>query len=325
MRDMLNKISIPIESNLNEFDSYFNSSLESDVKIINTIVKYIAKKKGKRLRPRLCLLSAKICGEINENTYRAASLLEILHVATLMHDDVVDDSDLRRGWPSINRIWKNKLSILVGDYLFSKALTNMADINSIESVKILADLASRLSQGEILQIEKAVNKDINEEIYFKMISDKTASLFSVSCQLGALTATDNKEQIRSLSLFGEYLGQAFQIKDDLFDIVGNMDNIGKPSGYDLKKNMLTLPLIHILSNKSSIQRNAFKIKLRFLSKNNQFDKIRELILAEGGVDYAERKLVEISDLAKQHIDIFEDSDLKESLLSVLDFNLGREI
>ena len=325
MRDMLNKISIPIESNLNEFDSYFNSSLESDVKIINTIVKYIAKKKGKRLRPRLCLLSAKICGEINENTYRAASLLEILHVATLMHDDVVDDSDLRRGWPSINRIWKNKLSILVGDYLFSKALTNMADINSIESVKILADLASRLSQGEILQIEKAVNKDINEEIYFKMISDKTASLFSVSCQLGALTATDNKEQIRSLSLFGEYLGQAFQIKDDLFDIVGNMDNIGKPSGYDLKKNMLTLPLIHILSNKSSIQRSIFKIKLRFLSKKNQFDKIRELILDEGGVDYAERKLVEISNLAKQHIDIFEDSDLKESLLGVLDFNLGREI
>lgn len=325
MRDMLNKISIPIESNLNEFDSYFNSSLESDVKIINTIVKYIAKKKGKRLRPRLCLLSAKICGEINENTYRAASLLEILHVATLMHDDVVDDSDLRRGWPSINRIWKNKLSILVGDYLFSKALTNMADINSIESVKILADLASRLSQGEILQIEKAVNKDINEEIYFKMISDKTASLFSVSCQLGALTATDNKEEIQSLSLFGEYLGQAFQIKDDLFDIVGNMDNIGKPSGYDLKKNMLTLPLIHILSNKSSIQRSVFKIKLRFLSKNNQFDKIRELILDEGGVDYAERKLVEISDLAKQHIDIFEDSDLKESLLNVLDFNLDREI
>ena len=151
---MLHKISKPIDSNLKEFDIYFNNSLKSDVKIINTIVKYIVKKKGKRLRPRLSILSAKICGGINSNTYKVASLL--------VHDDVVDDSDLRRGWPSVGRIWKNKLSILVGDYLFSKALTNMADINSIESVKILANLASRLSQGEILQIERALSKDINE-------------------------------------------------------------------------------------------------------------------------------------------------------------------
>ena len=179
MNKMLKEISKPIESQLNIFNETFNQSLDSDVKIINTVVRYIVRKKGKRLRPRLCLLSAQMCGPINQNTHIVASLLEILHVATLIHDDVVDDSYLRRGWPSINKIWKNKLSILVGDYLFSKALINMAKVNSIESVKILANLASRLSQGEILQIEKALSKNMDEDTYFKMISDKQLHYFQL--------------------------------------------------------------------------------------------------------------------------------------------------
>ena len=325
MKSMLNKISKPIESNLEKFDSHFTESLGSDVKTINTIVNYLVRKKGKRLRPRLSLLSAKICGGINLKTYKVASLLEILHVATLVHDDVVDDSDLRRGWPSVGRLWKNKLSILVGDYLFSKALTNMAEIDSMDSVQILANLASRLSQGEILQIEKALSKNINEEIYFKMISDKTASLFSASCKLGAITATEDQKKIKALSQFGEFLGQAFQIKDDLFDIVGNIGNTGKPSGYDLKKNMLTLPLIHVLDSKSNLEKKIFKLNLKMMLRKNKFNKIKEVIINEGGIEYAESKLLEVSKRARQELEIFKDSELKEALITVLEFNLTRNL
>ena len=325
MKKILQKISEPIKSNLDEFDKHFVSSLESEVKTINTIVKYLVRKKGKRLRPRLSLLSAKICGDINIKTYKVASLLEILHVATLVHDDVVDESDLRRGWPSVGRIWKNKLSILVGDYLFSKALTNMAEIDSMDSVKILANLASRLSQGEILQIEKALSKNMTEDIYFKMISDKTASLFSASCKLGAITATDDLDKINALQNFGEYLGLGFQIKDDLFDLIGNITNTGKPSGYDLKRNLLTLPLIYILNNKSSISKRTFKLQLKLLLKKNKFNDIKELIISEGGIEYAENKLLEISKKARVELEIFEDSDVKSAMIEILEFNLVRNV
>ena len=325
MKKILQKISEPIKLNLDEFDKYFDSSLESEVKTINTIVKYLVRKKGKRLRPRLSLLSAKICGDINIKTYKVASLLEILHVATLVHDDVVDESDLRRGWPSVGRIWKNKLSILVGDYLFSKALTNMAEIDSMDSVKVLANLASRLSQGEILQIEKALSKNMTEDIYFKMISDKTASLFSASCKLGAITATDDLDKINALQNFGEYLGLGFQIKDDLFDLIGNISNTGKPSGYDLKRNLLTLPLIYILDNKSSISKRTFKLQLKLLLKKNKFNDIKELIISEGGIEYAENKLLEISKKARVELEIFEDSDVKSAMIEILEFNLVRNV
>ena len=325
MKKILQKISEPIKSNLDEFDKHFNSSLESEVKTINAIVKYLVRKKGKRLRPRLSLLSAKICGDINIKTYKVASLLEILHVATLVHDDVVDESDLRRGWPSVGRIWKNKLSILVGDYLFSKALTNMAEIDSMDSVKILANLASRLSQGEILQIEKALSKNMTEDLYFKMISDKTASLFSASCKLGAITATDDLDKINALQNFGEYLGLGFQIKDDLFDLIGNITNTGKPSGYDLKRNLLTLPLIYILDNKSSISKRTFKLQLKLLLKKNKFNDIKELIISEGGIEYAENKLLEISKKARVELEIFEDSDVKSAMIEILEFNLVRNV
>ena len=325
MKKILQKISEPIKLNLDEFDKYFDSSLESEVKTINTIVKYLVRKKGKRLRPRLSLLSAKICGDINVKTYKVASLLEILHVATLVHDDVVDESDLRRGWPSVGRIWKNKLSILVGDYLFSKALTNMAEIDSMDSVKVLANLASRLSQGEILQIEKALSKNMTEDIYFKMISDKTASLFSASCKLGAITATDDLDKINALQNFGEYLGLGFQIKDDLFDLIGNISNTGKPSGYDLKRNLLTLPLIYILDNKSSISKRTFKLQLKLLLKKNKFNDIKELIISEGGIEYAENKLLEISKKARVELEIFEDSNVKSAMIEILEFNLVRNV
>ena len=209
------------------------------------------------MRPRLCLLAAKICGNITPLTYKGASLIETIHVATLIHDDVVDESDLRRGWPSINRIWKNKIAILVGDFMFSKALSNMIKLKNFNALEILSKTAERLSQGEILQIEKALSKDINEELYYKMVSDKTASLFSAACEIGAITADADENEQKAMAKFGEKLGIAFQIRDDLFDIMGKIDDIGKPIGFDVKKNMLTLPLIHIFESVDKKEKNNF--------------------------------------------------------------------
>ena len=204
------------------FEKVYKDSLNSDVKIINSAINYISRKKGKQLRPALCLLCAKICGEPSENTYKAAALLEMIHVATLIHDDVVDDANLRRGWPSINRVWKNKLSILVGDYMFSKALTNMIQIKNFDALNILSLTAERLSKGEILQIEKVMKKDMNQNIYYKMVSDKTASLFSAACELGCITASSDKTKREKLSSFGEKFGIVFQIRDDYINLTQSL-------------------------------------------------------------------------------------------------------
>ena len=251
----------PIAEYMDRFDAVYQDSLKSDVKIINTIIGYISKKKGKRLRPKLCLLSARLCGEPTENTFKAAALIEMIHVATLIHDDVVDDAELRRGWPSINRIWKNKLSILVGDFMFSKALSNMIHLKNFDALNILSSTAERLSRGEILQIEKAIKKNMTEEVYYKMVSDKTASLFSAACELGGLTVVEDEDKGHALANFGEKFGLVFQIKDDLLDITGNIEGLGKPAGFDLKKNILTLPLIYLFENLDHSETKAVRRQL----------------------------------------------------------------
>ena len=227
-----------ISHEIQKFEEYFASNLSSNVEIINTVIKYICKRKGKRFRPILCLLSSKICGEINENSYRSAALVEMIHVATLIHDDVVDDADIRRGWPSVHRIWKNKISILVGDYMFSKALTNVINIKDRDALSVLSKTAERLSQGEISQLEKSYKKEMSEEEYMEMVSDKTSSLFSASCLLGAISATENIDKRNALKRYGELLGTMFQIQDDLLDILGKEDTVGKPTMYDIKRNMM---------------------------------------------------------------------------------------
>ena len=199
MNSLLSEMVAPINEEYKKFDRYFTDSMLTDVKLINSVVRYIAKRKGKRFRPRLCLLSAKLCGKINENTYRASALIEMIHVATLIHDDIVDEADMRRGWPSVGRIWKNKVSILVGDYLFSNALSKMCDIDDWDALRVLSKTAKRLSQGEIMQVESALSKELDESGYFKMIGDKTSSLISASTLIGAITAT--KEQDKRDSLF----------------------------------------------------------------------------------------------------------------------------
>ena len=321
--DLKRIISSPISKYLDQFQKVYTQSLNSDVKIINTIIGYISRKKGKQLRPHLCLLSASMCGDPNENTFRSAALIEMIHVATLIHDDVVDEADLRRGWPSVNRVWKNKLSILVGDFMFSKALSNMILLRDFDALEILSTTSERLSQGEIQQIEKAIKKDMTEKIYYEMVSDKTASLFSASCKLGAMSVTTDRDKREAMSLFGEKFGLVFQIKDDLLDITGNVEGLGKPAGFDLKKNILTLPLIHLFENLDPSSAKLLKRKIKKHIKRSQLKEVRKLIEEYGGVEFAEKQIQRLSKEAEIELDIFPASIYKDSLIAALKFNFNR--
>ena len=321
--ELQNIVTSPISENLIRFEEVYRESLHSDVKLINTIIRYISRKKGKQLRPRLCLLSAGLCGEPTENTYRAAALIEMIHVATLIHDDVVDDANLRRGWPSINRVWKNKLSILVGDFMFSKALTNMIHLKDFDALDILSSTAERLSQGEIQQIEKAIKKNMTEKIYYQMVSDKTASLFSAACKLGVMTVTEDNDKREALAKFGEKFGLVFQIKDDLLDITGNVEGLGKPAGFDLKKNILTLPLIYLFENLPASEVKVVKRQLNNHVKKSEIREIRKLIEKHGGIQFAENQIDRLAKEAQDELNIFSDSVYKDSLLAALKFNSHR--
>ena len=248
----------------------------------------------------------------------------MIHVATLIHDDVVDEADLRRGWPSVNRIWKNKISILVGDFMFSKALSNMKTLRNFDALEILSTTAERLSQGEILQIEKALKKEMTEEIYYRMVGDKTASLFSASCEIGAITVNADIEQQKAMAVFGEKLGVAFQIRDDLFDIMGKVDTIGKPVGFDVKKNMLTLPLIHIIETIGDEKNKSLQRKLKRHASRKDIHAIRKLIESHGGIKYATEQMERISQEAMAELNIFPGSAYKDALMEAVQFNLGRE-
>lgn len=325
MNNLLSIMSSPIEEEYREFGRYFSESLLTDVKLINSVVRYITKRKGKRFRPRLCLLSAKLCGEINENTYRASSLIEMIHVATLIHDDVVDDAKIRRGWPSVHRIWKNKIAILVGDYLFSNALSKMCDIDNWDAINTLSKTAKRLSCGEIMQVQSAMNKDLSEEGYYKMVSDKTSSLISASTLIGAITVTNDKNKRIALYNYGEKLGTMFQMKDDLLDITGLEREIGKPTMFDLKKNMLTLPIIYIISNQSSYDKKRTLSTLKYLSKRNKKEEIRDMIIDMGGVEYTQNKIAELAGSAVEDLDCFPDNESKKALISAINFNIERKL
>jgi len=325
MNSLLSSMTNSIESEYLEFEKYFSDSLLTDVTLINSVVKYLTKRKGKRFRPRLCLLSAKICGEINDNTYRASSLIEMIHVATLIHDDIVDGADIRRGWPSVNRIWKNKVAVLVGDYLFSNALSKMCDIDNWDALKVLSKTAKRLSRGEIMQVQSAMKKDLDEQRYYKMVSDKTSSLISASTLIGAITATDDVKKREALYNYGEKLGTMFQMKDDLLDITGLEREIGKPTMFDLKKNMFTLPIISILSSKSETDKKRILSTLKYLSKRNKKEQIKDMIIDMGGVEYTENKIKELADSATEDLSSFKDSDSRKALISAINFNIERKL
>jgi octaprenyl-diphosphate synthase len=320
----LKHITSAISQDLILFKEEFDKALKSDVTLINTISKYMIRNRGKNIRPILTILSARMCGEPSQNTYRAAAMMELLHVATLIHDDVVDDATMRRGKPSLNRVWKNKISILMGDFILSKALINMVGIRDFDALAKISNTAEKLSAGEILQLEKSITRSMTEDVYFDMISQKTASLIATSCELGAITTKKTDENRKATHDFGENLGMAFQIKDDLFDIVGSEYDTGKDSGSDVKKNMMTLPLIYSSTHMDRSNKRKLKKLLNVKKKNKSVLKdIQILIEQTGGIDYANKKLDEYSNRALDALSIYPESEYKMSLVNLVSFNKSR--
>ena len=278
-----------IEEELKIFEAKFKDAVRSQAPMLDRIMRYIVKRKGKQLRPMFVFLSAKVCGSINESTYRAASMVEILHTATLVHDDVVDDSMERRGFFSVYALWKNKVSVLVGDYLFAKGLLLSLDHDDFRILQILSDAVRKMSEGELLQLEKARTLNLKEDIYYEIIRNKTASLLASACAAGAWSTTKNDDITEKMRLFGENVGMAFQVKDDLFDY--NSDDVGKPTGNDIKEKKLTLPLIYTLNNTDSETRR--KIIYIIKNENKKKDKVKfviDKVIECGGMEYARNKM-----------------------------------
>jgi octaprenyl-diphosphate synthase len=312
-----------LQFELKEFESTFNKAVESNVSLLDKIMKYIVKTKGKQLRPMFVILSAKLCGQINDKTFRAASLIELLHTATLVHDDVVDDSSKRRGFFSINALWKNKIAVLVGDYLLSKGLLLSLNNKDFRILEILATAVKEMSEGELLQAEKARKLDITEDIYFNIIRCKTASLISSACGAGAFSVNENEEETALLQKFGEKVGIAFQIKDDLFDY--GKEDVGKPTGNDIKEKKMTLPLIYTLNNcdkatKSKII-NIFKNANK---KKNEISFIIETVINHRGIKYAEEKMDEYIRDAFEILNQFPDNEAKQYLIKLVNYTTERK-
>jgi octaprenyl-diphosphate synthase len=324
MSKNLSEIKAFLKDDLDKYKKTLTNVLSSNVFLIDNITKYIVKHKGKGLRPLLVLLSAKLLSTPNDKTYLVATIVELLHSATLIHDDVVDEAIVRRGFPSINAIWKNKISVLMGDYLLAKSLISATATGDIEIMSILADTAKRLSKGELLQIEKSRKLDITEDEYFKMISDKTAALISACCELGAMTVSDRVEDRTQLRQFGENLGIAFQIKDDLLDFQGDQIILGKPVGADLKEKKITLPLI--LSLKNSPEKEK-KFILKLIKKGvtqKDINKIYQFIQNYGGLQSAREYALSYAEKAKKILDSVQNESAKENALNFVDYVINRK-
>ena len=324
MKISLDDLLRPIQAELNSFQHYFENALKSHVFLINQVMKYVIAQKGKKMRPMLLLLSARMSGPCTEQTYSAATLVEVLHTATLVHDDVVDEAETRRGLPSINSIWRNKISVLIGDYLFSKALVKMVALKHPDMLELLADTADKLVTGEIDQIDRARSDTMTESAYYDMIEDKTASLLATGCKLGAMTTSDDQEVWDALYEYGRNFGIAFQIKDDLFDFEGRAASVGKPIGLDVKHNMVTLPLIHALQKCDKAAQREFKQMIKQGSDQAIQENVLVFINRYGGLEYTKEKLQEYSDRAKASLEQFPDSPIKESMIHFIDFNIQRE-
>ncbi|UAY52664.1 polyprenyl synthetase family protein [Ferruginibacter albus] len=308
----MNFIKDIIGEELSIFEKKFSDSVKSQAPLLDRIMKYIIKRKGKQLRPMFVFLSAKLQAPVNESTYRAAALVELLHTATLVHDDVVDEAMERRGSFSINAIWKNKIAVLVGDYLLSKGLLLSTDNNDFEHLHILSKAVKQMSEGELLQIEKSRNLNLNEAVYFEIIKGKTASLLSSACAVGAWSTSQNADIRDKMSLFGEKIGIAFQIKDDLFDY--GKEDVGKPTGNDIKEKKLTLPLIYTLNNIDK----ATKKELIYIIKNEntnpkKVDRVIDTVIQFGGIKYAAEQMNQYRDEALSILHEFPQNNVRDGL------------
>ncbi len=314
----------PIELEMKEFELKFKTSMQSKAPLLDRITHYIIKRKGKQLRPMFVFLSAKATGDVNESTYTAAALIELLHTATLVHDDVVDEADERRGFFSVNALWKNKVAVLVGDFLLSKGLMMAVDNNEFELLHTVSDAVKEMSEGELLQMEKTRLLNFDEEVYFEIIRQKTAALISACCRSGAQSTKSSEEHIRLMTEFGEKVGMAFQIKDDLFDYGAGKD-IGKPTGIDIQERKTTLPLIYALNRASNSDRKRIVNIVK--NHNTNAIKVKEVIQfvsASGGIEYATQKM---HDYARQSLELLSqlpETEARKSLETLVNYTIERE-
>ncbi len=321
----LDLIKQPILKEIEEFEPRFRASMKSRVALLDKIMHYIIKRKGKQMRPMFVFLSAKVFGKTTDSTYRAAAMIELLHTATLVHDDVVDDANMRRGFFSINALWKNKIAVLVGDYLLSKGLLLAVENEEFDLLKIMSNSVKKMSEGELLQIEKARKLDITENIYYDIIRQKTATLIASCCAAGANSVGTKKEVVEKMRLFGEYTGIAFQIKDDLFDYGSDGKTIGKPTGIDIKEKKMTLPLIYALNNASKKE----KTHIIYLIKkhNNNKTKVKEVInfvIENGGINYAQEAMIKYKNKAVAILQEFNKNEANEALEALVNYTIERK-
>lgn len=319
----MNDIRAYLQTELNHFESTFNQAVASRVSLLDHIMKYIVKTKGKQLRPMFVLLSAKLFGDVNEGTYRAASLVELLHTATLVHDDVVDDADKRRSFFSINALWKNKIAVLVGDYLLSKGLLLSLNNKDFRTLEILAEAVQDMSEGELLQAEKARRLDITEEVYFDIIRRKTAALISCACAAGAYSVEKNEEHAAQLKAFGEKVGIAFQIKDDLFDY--GKEDVGKPTGNDIREKKMTLPLIYTLNHcDAATRKKIINIYKNAHKRRHEIAYILDAVQQHGGIRYAEERMDRFIQEAFDLLNTFPDTKAKAMLKQLVAYTIERK-
>jgi len=319
----LEDIRRPIEAELEAFRRYYREAMRSPVALLDKVVQYMLRRKGKRIRPLLVLLSAKLCGGITETSYRGAALVELLHTATLVHDDVVDDAERRRGVFSINALWRNKIAVLFGDFLLSRGLLLALEHGDYDLLHTLSDAVRRMSEGELLQIEKARHLDIDERTYFRIISDKTASLISACTSAGAISATSDLDSIGRMKAFGENLGLSFQIRDDLFDF--GVADVGKPLGIDIKEKKMTLPLIAALRNAETGERRRILAIIR--KRHQSRDDLRHVsrfVEEKGGIAYARKLMHHHAATAQAEVAHFPPCDARDSLLALVDYTVNRK-
>ena len=313
----------PIQSEMAEFEVRFRQSMKSKVPLLDKITHYIIRRKGKQMRPMFIFLTAKMLGEMNDRSYDAASLVELLHTATLVHDDVVDDANERRGFFSVNALWKNKIAVLVGDYMLSRVLLLSIEKKNVRLLEVVARAVREMSEGELLQIEKARRLDITEEIYFEVIRQKTASLIATCCEAGAISV-DREDMSERMRNFGELVGLTFQIKDDIFDY-GTSGKIGKPTGLDIRERKMTLPLIYTLNTApKEVRKELINIVKNKNEKTKQVRRAVELVIQYGGIEYAHTKMLELKAQALDLLTDIPESTAKNSLIGLVEYTTTRE-
>jgi len=318
-------VTLAVAEEVGVFQQKYKQVLHAQNTLVDKVTRYVLKQQGKQIRPVLVMLSAKICGGVTESSYRAAIMVELLHSATLIHDDVVDSAEMRRGLPSINALWKNKISVLIGDYLLSKGLLYSLEFKDYGSLHMVSEAVRRMSEGEILQIQKTRSLDISEKDYLSVISDKTASLISSACAMGAMSATTDESKIAALKSYGEYLGLAFQIRDDLLDYTGDSKKTGKQMGIDIKDKKITLPLIYALLHASPAEQKTIRSILKSSRKRAvKTSEVVAFVTSKGGLEYATEVAEGFAAKAEASIQPFPESAAKTSLLQLVDFVMNRQ-